>query len=137
MPQLTGILETSLYVADAERSARFYQDLMGFEVMVTDARLCALNVAPGQVLLLFKRGASAQLDDRAGRSIPGHDGSGQMHLAFSIPAAELPGWEKKLAERGVPIESRVQWEQGGTSIYFRDLDGHLVELATPGVWENY
>ena len=27
--------------------------------------------------------------------------------------------------------------EGGTSLYFRDPDGHSVEIATPGVWETY
>jgi catechol 2,3-dioxygenase-like lactoylglutathione lyase family enzyme len=31
----------------------------------------------------------------------------------------------------------VRWPRGGESIYFRDPDGHLVELATPGLWDNY
>ena len=35
------------------------------------------------------------------------------------------------------IESEVNWDRGGTSIYFRDPEGHSVELATPGVWEVY
>nr|WP_237705563.1 hypothetical protein [Chthoniobacter flavus] len=32
------------------------------------------------------------------------------------------------------VESRVTWERGGESIYFRDPDGHLLEMLTPGVW---
>ena len=31
----------------------------------------------------------------------------------------------------------MNWERGGQSIYFRDPDGHLVELATPGIWAIY
>jgi catechol 2,3-dioxygenase-like lactoylglutathione lyase family enzyme len=27
--------------------------------------------------------------------------------------------------------------RGGHSIYFRDPDGHLLELATPGLWAGY
>ena len=38
---------------------------------------------------------------------------------------------------GIEIESEVTWTRGGRSLYFRDPDGHLVELATPGVWEVY
>jgi len=43
----------------------------------------------------------------------------------------------RLAELGIAIESRVQWERGGSSIYFRDPDGRSVELATPGLWPCY
>ena len=35
------------------------------------------------------------------------------------------------------IEGRTVWSRGGHSIYFRDPDGHLVELATPGLWATY
>ena len=48
-----------------------------------------------------------------------------------------PAWEAALAAHGIPIESRVRWSRGGESIYFRDPDGHSVELATPGVWATY
>jgi catechol 2,3-dioxygenase-like lactoylglutathione lyase family enzyme len=35
------------------------------------------------------------------------------------------------------VESRVTWLRGGTSLYFRDPDGHSLEVATPGLWPNY
>jgi len=38
-----------------------------------------------------------------------------------------------LFRRGV-LEQQVAWPRGGTSLYFRDPDRHLVELATPGLW---
>jgi catechol 2,3-dioxygenase-like lactoylglutathione lyase family enzyme len=66
-----------------------------------------------------------------------HDGSGPLHVAFSISIEDLSGWEKVLADRGIAVESRVHWPRGGTSLYFRDPDNHLVELATPGVWTIY
>jgi catechol 2,3-dioxygenase-like lactoylglutathione lyase family enzyme len=42
-----------------------------------------------------------------------------------------------LASRGVAIEGRNDWSRGGRSIYFRDPDGHFLELATPGLWSVY
>ncbi|MDQ3753396.1 MAG: glyoxalase, partial [Acidobacteriota bacterium] len=30
-----------------------------------------------------------------------------------------------------------KWNRGGTSLYFRDPDNHLLELATPGLWAIY
>src|SRR5262245_34240995 len=137
MPPLTGLLELGLYVADVPRSLRFYQDLFGFEPMTADARFAALGVAGRQVLLLFRRGGTTEPLVTPGGTIPPHDGSGQLHLAFAIPGESLAEWERRLADRGVPVESRVTWDRGGKSVYLRDPDGHLVELATPGVWPIY
>jgi len=50
---------------------------------------------------------------------------------------QLEAWEKHLEENGIAIESKVRWERGGQSLYFRDPDGNLVELATPGLWATY
>src|SRR5258708_6737355 len=116
MPEITGILETSLYVADLARSATFYEKVLGLARMFEDDRLTAMSVAGKQVLLLFKRGASKQPVSIPAGEMPPHDGSGQNHLAFSCTAEELPKWEAKLATEKVAIESRIHWERGGTSI---------------------
>src|SRR5262252_8518515 len=101
--------------------------------MVQDERICALNVAPGHVLLLFRKGGSTD----PGSQFPTHDGDGNLHFAFAVDKSELQPWEERLAAAGVGIESRKDWPLGGRSIYFRDPDGHLGELATPGTWANY
>jgi len=137
MPRCDGVLETSLYVQDLDRSVAFYHGLFGFEPMVQDERLCALSVLGKQVLLLFRQGGSPRPTSLEGRELPGHDARGQIHLAFAIATTELPGWEKHLQERQVAIESRVHWPRGGQSLYFRDPDGHLLELVTPGCWPIY
>lgn len=137
MPELAGILETSLYVDQLEPSIHFYQEVMQFQKLVADERFCALRADQRQVLLLFKRGASTQPTVIAGGTIPSHDGGGQLHLAFAISAQQLESWERWLEQHQVDIESRVQWERGGRSIYFRDPSGHLLELVTPGCWAIY
>jgi len=135
-PPVTGLLETALYVADVARSRDFYQDLFGFEAMVSEERICALDVAPNQVLLLFRRGGTLKPVQTPGGVIPAHDGGGEQHFAFGIPADSLAEWEAYLIGKGIEIESRVDWPQGGTSLYFRDPDRLAVELATPGIWKN-
>jgi catechol 2,3-dioxygenase-like lactoylglutathione lyase family enzyme len=137
MPQISGVLETALYVEDVERSAQFYRALFGFEPMVQDQRFCAMNIAGKQVLLLFRRGTSAEALEVPGGTIPGHAGSGTTHLAFSIDKAELDAWRERLGKQRVPIESTVTWPRGGESLYFRDPDDHLLELVTPGLWPIY
>jgi catechol 2,3-dioxygenase-like lactoylglutathione lyase family enzyme len=131
MPVVTGVLETSLYVDDLPRATRFYEELFGFERLFADERMCALSVAGRQVLLLFLRRASLTMS-----SLP-HDGEGPLHLAFAVEAAELAAWEARLEAQSVAIERTIAWAAGGTSHYFRDPDGHLVEIASPGVWAIY
>jgi catechol 2,3-dioxygenase-like lactoylglutathione lyase family enzyme len=134
VPAVTGVLETALYVADLARAAEFYESLFGFAKLDGDARFTALEVPGRQVLLLFRRGAGTEPVRLPGGVIPAHDGAGRLHLAFAVPEADLAAWEARLAARGIALEGRVRWPRGGTSIYFRDPDGHLVELATPGLW---
>lgn len=130
-PKTDGILESSLYVSDLPRSVRFYQESFGFRVISEfGERGCAMQAGARQVLLLFKKGASRAT------SSP-HDGDGELHLAFAIPSAELANWESWLHERGIAVEEKRTWEGGGWSLYFRDPDRHLLELATPGTWSVY
>ncbi|WP_210483049.1 VOC family protein [Microvirga antarctica] len=136
-PALGAVLETALYVADLEQARGFYETVLNLEPLFADHRLCAYDVAGRTVLLLFKRGASTGTTILPGGTIPPHDAAGHQHIAFAVTADELPAWENALTARGIEIEGRTNWPKGGTSIYFRDPDGHLLELATPGLWKTY
>lgn len=130
-PKSEGILESSLYVNDVVASARFYEKIFGFRV-ISDfgERGCAMQAGERQVLLLFRKGGSREI-------VSSHDGDGELHVAFAIAASELAKWEAWLAENGIAVEEKRTWERGGTSVYFRDPDRHLLEIATPGVWLIY
>jgi catechol 2,3-dioxygenase-like lactoylglutathione lyase family enzyme len=130
-PKTDGILESSLYVSDLPRSIRFYEETFGFLVVSEfGERGCAMQAGTHQVLLLFKKGASRAIQSP-------HDGGGELHVAFAIPAAELANWESWLQARRIQVEEKRTWELGGSSLYFRDPDRHLIELATPGTWSVY
>lgn len=137
LPRTTGVLETSLYVADIPRSRDFYQRVFGFETFFADARMCAMGVPGRQVLLLFRRGATREPAPAGGGFIPPHHGEGPLHLCFAIPLDELATWEDHLQELGITVESRLRWTKGGTSLYFRDPDDNSLEVATPGLWPHY
>lgn len=138
--ELSGIVETALYVADVPRARDFYVRLFDLEVLGEEdptERFGALAVAPGAVLLLFKKGATLTALPLPGGVIPPHDGSGNLHFALGIAASDYEGWKARLIEQSVVIESEVTWPRGGMSLYFRDPDGNLGELITPNVWKNY
>nr|WP_281502823.1 VOC family protein [Ancylobacter crimeensis] len=129
-------METGLYVEDLPRARIFYENVLGLRPMVADGRFCAYDAGPSSVLLLFLRGATLERVVLPGGTIPPHDGQGPLHYALGIPADMVEPWIAHLASHEVAIESRVTWKGGAVSLYFRDPDGHLVELATPGLWAN-
>jgi catechol 2,3-dioxygenase-like lactoylglutathione lyase family enzyme len=133
-PLINGLLETSLYARDLKRTAAFYRDLFGLRALVDSPRLVAFDVAARSVLLVFQAGSTEDdVVDARGR-IPGHDGGGRPHLALSIASEDLDAWRKRLVDRDVEVVGEYRWPRGGVSLYIRDPDEALVELATPGLW---
>ena len=137
MPTIGRVLETSLYVDRLDRAVEFYERIFGFEKLVSDDRLCAFDISGQQVLLLFARGKATAPISIPGGIIPPHDGQGELHLAFTMEAADADAWTERLSAAGIEIESRVKWPRGGHSLYFRDPDRNLLELVTPGCWKIY
>ena len=130
------VLETALDCDDLRRSASFYTALLDLTPMLDTERLVAIDAGEGTVLLLFQKGAASSVQ-LPGGLVPAHVAGGAGHFAFAIDVEAVPSWEARLAGLGIAIESRVTWERGGLSLYFRDPDNRLVELATPGLWPSY
>ena len=130
----SAILETALSVADLQRSREFYSRLLGYPVITADERFCALRSGERHVFLLFLKGSDPDGTRLPFGFIPAHGANGRSHIAFSVSKDDLPAWQARLADQGIAVESQFTWPLGGTSIYFRDPDGHLLELITPGVW---
>jgi catechol-2,3-dioxygenase len=103
-----------------------FEPLESGEPLNDATRLCPMRAGDRSVLLLFKKGAT---DDT--------DANGSIHIAFGIARSELAAWENWLAQQGIAVESRKTWKYGGEALYFRDPDGHLLEIVTPGVWSIY
>ena len=132
-PRVNGILETSLYVKSVPESVAFYKRIFGFELLQPSqeqlaefTRLAALGAGDRHILLLFRRGGTRDTDAR-----------GRIHVAFGISRESLNEWENWLQFQQIVIEQHVVWEYGGESLYFRDPDGHLLEVASPGIWPTY
>ena len=130
MLKCNGIIETALYVDDMRRSVGFYQEVFGFPALFASERLTSLRVLPGQVLLIMKKGASTEASVMPFGMIPSSDAAGQQHVAFGIRPEQLDEWRNTLKHHGVEIESALDWPEGGHSLYFRDPDGHCIEVKT-------
>ena len=129
-PPAIGIHESALYVADLDRAAAFYRDVLGFEEIERDPERHVILRAGMDALLLFNAAATS----RPGPGMPPHGGAGELHVAFEIPAGAIEAWRAHLDRMGVAIEWEKTWRRGGASLYIRDPDRHSVELVTRGLW---
>lgn len=137
-PPLKAILETALYVSDLARAGAFYEKVMGLPVLHADDRMRAYDVQGCSVLLLFLRGGTTEPVRTQNALIPAHDATGQIHIAFSIDADQLEPWRAHLSDHAITIEGTSDWQRGGQSLYFRDPDGNMLEVATtPGLWKGF
>jgi catechol 2,3-dioxygenase-like lactoylglutathione lyase family enzyme len=123
-------------VDSLEHSANFYFRVFGFKTMLRDERMCALAVPGGQVLLLFHRGGSIRPSETPFGTIPPHDAKGSQHLCFSITHEMFETWRAHLGALNIVVESELVQPHGGSSLYFRDPDGHSLEVGTSGLWAN-
>jgi catechol 2,3-dioxygenase-like lactoylglutathione lyase family enzyme len=123
------IFETVIYADDLDAAERFYRDVIGLELVSRFDVALAFRCENG-VLLIFDPDKAGQ----PGRDVPSHGTTGPGHLAFAATAADLDAWREHLRHHDVSIETEVNWEIGGTSIYFRDPAGNSVELAPPTLW---
>jgi len=139
MPNLNGLLEATLFVADLPRARDFYQQVVGLDKLKESEAGCVFLVAKGQVLLLVTQEKARVPSKTPGGDVPAclvgaGESLGAGHIAFAVTEGEFDAWRARLVSKGVAVLSEVAWEQGGRSLYFRDPDGHLLELATPGLW---
>ena len=135
-PAIDGLLETALYVDDMARSVAFFRDVLGLRPMLEGERLTAFDAGRQGVLLVFARGQSTEDMPTERGTVPGHDGRGPLHMAFAIAEAAYEPWKAHLASAGVTLRGEMRWPRGGRSLYFEDPDGHVLELATPGLWRR-
>src|SRR3954466_15801909 len=131
--QITGLHHLTLIVSDMERTIAFYRDLPGMAIV----RHGASDDDPGTRHVWF--GAA---DGAPGRLIsameypqmaPASQGLGAAHhFALAVDSAEeLDAWRDYL--RGQGVESTDVFDRGGfRSIYLRDPDGQIIEIAAKG-----
>lgn len=123
------IFESVLYANDLWAAERFYRDVLGLEVISSEALMLSFRCA-GSVLLIF----NPALSSPPGRGIPSHGTSGAGHLAFAASDDEREEWRRRLQAANVPVEAEIDWQQGGRSLYFRDPAGNSIELAPLTLW---
>jgi glyoxalase family protein len=129
--RLLGIHHVTAISRDLEATTAFYRDVLGLTLVRTGTN----DDDPGARHFWFGDPAGTPGTLISFLEYPGMGegtvGAGSTHhVAFSVgSAAELDAWHGYLESRGVP--STEVLERGGLrSLYVRDPDGHIVEIAS-------
>ena len=113
-------------VSDWERSTAFYRDVLGAEVVELDRSRVAFRLGEQQ---LNVHGPGSTPEPRARVPVA----PGNADLCFVWPGTPDEA-RKHLEAKGVEVElgpvERTGARGGGTSVYFRDPDGALLELIS-------
>jgi catechol 2,3-dioxygenase-like lactoylglutathione lyase family enzyme len=129
--RLTGLHHLTAICRDLERTTAFYRDVLGLRLVREgasdddpDARHFWFSTGDGGpgTLISFLEYPSLE---------PGVVGIGSVqHFALAVDSPEEQlAWRDYLRARGV--DATDVFERGGfRSIYLRDPDGHIVEIAT-------
>jgi glyoxalase family protein len=132
-PTTLGFHHITLVASDARRTAAFYRQVLGLTLVKETVNFDEPDTAhlyfgdatgaPGTLVTFFEWPQAPR-----GRYGVG----GVHHLAFSTPTYEtLLQWKRRLQDLRIPVSGPMP-RGYFTSLYFRDPDGQVLEIATAG-----
>ena len=131
--ELEGIDHVAMSVPDVERAAQWYVEVLGFERRFQEMwdgvpvfigkGTTAIALFPAQT---NTTASSAKATAAGSKSERG--GVRMLHLAFRANRKGFLAAQEELKQRGIQFE--FQDHEISHSIYFRDPDGHELEITT-------
>ena len=120
--KLEGIDHIAMGVRDIERSANWYIDILGFDRLHN-------GMWNGVPTFIGKGNTGIALFPATHEAKPSaHREIRMLHLAFRANRENFLGAQQELQKRGIKFE--FQDHEIAQSIYFRDPDGHQLEITT-------
>jgi glyoxalase family protein len=128
-----GFHHVTLVSGGAQRTVAFYRDLLGLRLA---DRAAGREEGTGSVLVFGDEhvapGTILEVVERPGAGAGLWGQSGIHHVALGVAdEAGLLRWKRRLTDAGVSVSG--PYDRGWfSSIYFRDPDGQILEVATAG-----
>lgn len=124
MFQVQCLDHVALLVRDVERSAHWYQDVLGLDRQYQDVwgSFPAVVGKGGTSLALFP------VDGPTPKPPPDRETICMRHFAFRVDGTNFLAAQAELRRRGITFY--FEDHQVAHSIYFQDPDGHQLEITT-------
>lgn len=130
---IQGLHHITIVSSDAQRTTTFYTEVLGLRLVKKTVNFDD----PGSYHLYFGdelgRPGSAITFFEWPRARRGQTGIGGTHH-YALQVADYDGllkWKRRLTDRGIAVDGPLD-RHYFTSIYFKDPDGTIVEIATRG-----
>ncbi len=130
-----GVWHVAIPTTDLERSKRFYEEVLGLDVMPTERRRLRPGSGNrfryewyevGSVEFHLMQQNPSLLEDTAGRVNP----TVETHVAFQV--ADIDAAKKTLDDAGIPYIDMTAVRDNpnqARQMFIRDPDGNLIEIA--------
>ena len=126
--QIRGLGPIRLSVPAPERTEAVLTEILG----MTHDRSFELPEGPVHVFRMGSGGPAAEIQLLHDAAAPARQGAGAVHhVAFRIPDANYAAWADRLRQRRMPTSGPVD-RYYFRSLYFREPNGILFEIATDG-----
>lgn len=121
---------TILYVADVPKTLGHYEAAYGCsQRFLHESRLYG-ELETGGTVLGFAAHEMAEMNDIAMRPSDPKDITGPVNLTFTTEDVRA-AYDHALANGATPVMPPAVKPWGQTASYMRDINGHLIEIATP------
>lgn len=129
---IKGLGEVSLRVNNLDLMHKFYEEVVGLEVLRRDESFVFFKIAEGygghsQNLALFERTELSFLEAKSLDLSP--EGTTLHHIALNIALEDFEPERKRLAGLGLKVNAVVHEWAHVRSLYFSDPEGNLLELV--------
>ena len=130
--RIKGLGEVSIRVRDLDAMHKFYEEVVGLEVLRRDESFVFFKIAEGygghtQNLALFEASNTMFLDNKAEQLNPQE--TTLHHIALNVALEDFESEKMRLEGLGLKVDATVHEWLHVRSLYFPDPEGNLLEFV--------
>ena len=130
--RVKGLGEVSIRVRDLDAMHKFYEEVVGLEVLRRDESFVFFKIAEGygghtQNLALFEASNTMFLDNKSEQL--NHEGSTLHHIALNVALEDFESERMRLEGLGLKVNATVHEWLHVRSLYFYDPEGNHLEFV--------